>query len=77
MVFFVVAALQLGYLAGLHAEREAKNEELIYIFDGIDKKRNKKEQPISKASPEKAEQPGPPVNQSISGSFLGFPSDST
>jgi hypothetical protein len=40
MVFFVVAALQLGYLAGLHAERGAKNEELIYIFDGVDQKKN-------------------------------------
>jgi hypothetical protein len=40
MVFFVVAALQLGYLAGLHAERGAKNEELIYIFDGVEKKKN-------------------------------------
>jgi hypothetical protein len=76
MVFFVVAALQLGYLAGLHAERGAKNEELIYIFDGVDKKKKKQQQPISKASPEMAEQPGPPVNQSIRGSFPGFPSDS-
>ena len=31
--------------------------------------------PISETRPEKEEQPGPPVNQSIRGSFLGSFSD--
>lgn len=31
--------------------------------------------PISKASPVRAEQPGPPVSQRRSGSVPGFPSD--